>query len=329
MDPSKADKVPVLKDLTADNITENVIRINSQCDDARLKYILERLITHLHDFARETRLSSQEWQAGIGFLTDTGKICSDTRQEFVLLSDVFGLSILVDSIDHPKPPNSTEGTVLGPFHADAPEISHGDVISSDPNGEPMLVLCTLKDTSGRPIEGAKIDIWESDTTGHYDVQYSDRGVPDGRCVVQSDGDGIFWFKAIKPVPYPVPCDGPVGRLLERIHRHPFRPSHVHFMFEKEGYDHLITSLFIRDDPYETSDAVFGVKNTLVVDLAKVDSDQSAKYGINQGSWLMTYDFVLVSDAESSALRDRNSKDALDRLGYKVKIVNGLPVPDLD
>jgi protocatechuate 3,4-dioxygenase beta subunit len=161
-----------------------------------------------------------------------------------LLSDVLGLSILVDSIDHPKPPNSTEGTVLGPFHADAPEISHGDVISFDPNGEPMLVLCTLKDTSGRPIEGAKIDIWESDTTGHYDVQYSDRGMPDGRCVVHSDGDGIFWFKAIKPVPYPVPCDGPVGRLLERIHRHPFRPSHVHFMFEKEGYDHLITYVYV-------------------------------------------------------------------------------------
>jgi protocatechuate 3,4-dioxygenase beta subunit len=284
MDPSKADKVPVLKDLTTDNITENVIRINSQCGDARLKYILERLITHLHDFARETRLSSQEWQAGIGFLTDAGKICSDVRQvyifvfyfikhildispvefalqrqhevdkqeaslislqEFVLLSDVLGLSILVDSIDHPKPPNSTDGTVLGPFHAaDAPEISHGDVISSDPNGEPMLVLCTLKDTSGRPIEGAKIDIWETDTTGHYDVQYSDRGAPDGRCVVHSDGDGIFWFKAIKPVPYPVPCDGPVGRLLEKIHRHPFRPSHVHFMFEKEGYDHLITYVYV-------------------------------------------------------------------------------------
>jgi protocatechuate 3,4-dioxygenase beta subunit len=329
MDLSKADKVPVLKDLTADNITENVVRINSQCDNARLKYITERLVAHLHDFARETRLSTQEWEAGIRFLTDVGKKCSDVRQEFVLLSDILGLSILVDSIDHPKPPDSTEGTVLGPFHADAPEIAHGEVISYDPNGEPMLVLCTLKDTSGRPIGGVKIDIWETDTTGHYDVQHSDRAVPDGRCIVRSDGDGIFWFKAIKPVSYPIPRDGPVGKLLEKLHRHSFRPSHVHFMFEKEGYDHLITSLFIRNDPYETSDAVFGVKNSLVVDLGKVNADQSTQYGIDEGSWLMTYDFVLVSDAETSALRNRNSKEALDRLGYQGQIVNGLPVPDLD
>ena len=104
----------------------------------------------------------------------------------------------------------------------------------------MLVLCTLKDTSGRPIGGVKIDIWETDTTGHYDVQHSDRAVPDGRCIVRSDSDGVFWFKAIKPVSYPIPSDGPVGKLLEKLHRHPFRPSHVHFMFEKEGYDHLIT-----------------------------------------------------------------------------------------
>ncbi|KAL1963560.1 hypothetical protein VTN77DRAFT_8005 [Rasamsonia byssochlamydoides] len=329
MGPSQV-KIPPIKDLTIENITENVIAINSLCEDARMKYVLERLVSHLHDFARETRLSTAEWMAGIRFLTEVGKICSDVRQEFILLSDILGLSLLVDSIDHPKPPGSTEGTVLGPFHThEAPEIAHGGVMSHDLNGEPMLVLCTLKDTNGNPIPDVKIDVWETDSSGHYDVQHADRKGPDGRCILRSDKDGNFWFKAIKPVPYPIPHDGPVGKLLKKLNRHPYRPSHIHFMFEKEGYDHLITALYLRNDPYETSDAVFGVKNTLVVDLGKVDASLAAKYGIAEGAWLLTYDFVLVSEAETSALRNHNSQVALDKLGRKVKIVNGLPVPDLD
>ncbi|EEA25456.1 hypothetical protein TMatcc_006319 [Talaromyces marneffei ATCC 18224] len=329
MDPSLV-KIPPLRDLTIDNITENVILINSLCEDARMKYVLERLVTHLHDFARETRLSSDEWMAGIKFLTETGQICTDVRQEFILLSDVLGLSLLVDSIDHPKPPNSTEGTVLGPFHThEAPQMLHGDSMSQDTNGEPLLVVCNVKDRSGTPIAGVKIDIWETDSTGHYDVQHADRSGPDGRCVMLSDAQGEFWFKAIKPVPYPIPHDGPVGKLLKRLHRHPYRPSHMHFMFEKEGYDHLITSLYLRNDPYETSDAVFGVKNTLVVDLGTVDATLAAKYGVAEGTPLMTYDFVLVTDVETKALREHNSQVALDKLGRKVKIVNGLPIPDLD
>ncbi|KAH8699013.1 putative catechol dioxygenase [Talaromyces proteolyticus] len=329
MDPSQV-KIPPVKDLTIDNITENVILINSLCKDPRMKYVLERLVTHLHDFARETRLSSNEWMAGINFLTETGKICTDVRQEFILLSDVLGLSLIVDSIDHPKPPNSTEGTVLGPFHThEAPTITQGEDISHDADGEPLLVVCNVKDRAGNPLNGVKIDIWETDSSGHYDVQHADRSGPDGRGVILSDENGEFWFKAIKPVPYPIPHDGPVGKLLEKLHRHPYRPSHMHFMFEKEGYDHLITSLYLRNDPYETSDAVFGVKNTLVVDLGKVDSALAAKYGIAEGSWLMTYDFVLVTDMETSELRAYNSQMALEKLGRKVRIVNGLPIPDLD
>lgn len=240
MDPSKV-RIPAMKDLTVDNITTNVITINSLCPDQRMKYILERLVTHLHDFARETRLSSEEWMTGLRFLTEVGQICTEVRQEFILLSDILGLSILVDSIDHPKPPGSTQGTVLGPFHThDAQELLQGDAMSHDPAGEPLLVLCTIRDTDGNPIEGVKVDIWETDSTGRYDVQYEGREGPDGRCVMRSDGDGVFWFRAIKPVPYPIPHDGPVGRLLRRLGRHPFRPSHMHFMFEKEGFDHLIT-----------------------------------------------------------------------------------------
>ncbi|OGM40579.1 catechol dioxygenase [Aspergillus bombycis] len=329
MDPSQV-KIPPMKDLTVDNITENVIRMNSLCEDERMKYILERLVSHLHDFARETRLSSQEWMTGLLFLTEVGKICSDVRQEFILLSDVLGLSILVDSIDHPKPAGSTEGTVLGPFHTHEAEVMpNGDSMSHDPKGEPLLVVCTLKDTHGNPISDVKIDIWETDSTGHYDVQYADRNGPDGRCIMRSDDTGVFWFNAITPVPYPIPHDGPVGKLLKKLHRHPFRPSHMHFMFEKEGYDHLITALYLRNDPYETSDAVFGVKDSLVVDLGKAGPEYAKKYGVSEDHALLTYDFVLVSNAETSALREQNSKVALDKLGRKVKMVNGLPVPDLD
>lgn len=232
---------PHLKDLTIENITENVHAINGGCPNPRLKYLLERAVTHLHDLARETRLSTEEWMATIQFLTRVGQMSSDVRQEFILLSDILGLSLLIDSIDHPKPSNSTEGTVLGPFHThDAQSKSNGSTISHDPDGEPCLVLCSVKDTRGDPIEGVKIDIWETDSKGFYDVQYGDRETPDGRVVMQSDAEGIFWFKAIVPVPYPIPHDGPVGQLLKKLKRHPYRPSHMHFMFEKPGFDHLIT-----------------------------------------------------------------------------------------
>jgi protocatechuate 3,4-dioxygenase beta subunit len=262
MDPSQLN-IPPMKDLTIDNITENTVLINSQSPDQRLTYVMERLVTHLHDFARETRLSTSEWMAALNFLVKVGQISSDVRhvgasipstlaelyrrwlqQEFILLSDILGLSLLVDAIDHPKPPSSTEGSVLGPFHThDPPTIDHGSSMSSDPAGEPCLVLCTITDQSGTPIPNVKIDIWETDSTGHYDVQYSDLQSPDGRCVMKSDEKGVFWFKAIVPVPYPIPHDGPVGQLLKLLKRHPWRPAHMHFMFEKEGWDHLITFVF--------------------------------------------------------------------------------------
>ena len=234
--------VPPMKDLTTENITDNVETINSKCPDPRLKFLLERLVNHLHDFARETRLSIPEWEATIKFLVDVGQISTDVRHEFVLLSDVLGLSLLVDSIDHPKVPNATEGTVLGPFHSlDAHNVEHGHQISNDADGEPMIALCTVKDTQGRPIPNVAVDVWETDSKGFYDVQYRDRGdKPDGRAIVESDENGVIFFKAIVPVPYPIPNDGPVGKLLEKLKRHCYRPSHMHFMFKKPGFDRLIT-----------------------------------------------------------------------------------------
>jgi protocatechuate 3,4-dioxygenase beta subunit len=256
MDPSKVN-IPPLKDLTIDNITENVNLVNSAGNASpRLRFLLSRLTTHLHDYARETRLSQGEWLEAINFLTATGQICTDVRQEFILLSDIFGLSLLVDSIDHPKPAGSTEGTVLGPFHThDAEVLENGDVMSHDEGGEKLLAVCTVKDAKGNPIEGVAVDIWETDSTGHYDVQHPGRDRPDGRCILKSDAEGRFFFRGIVPVPYPIPTDGPVGALLVRLGRHPMRPSHMHFMFEKPGWDALTTALYLRGDPYETSECL--------------------------------------------------------------------------
>ncbi|KAG8410367.1 hypothetical protein J3459_017179 [Metarhizium acridum] len=320
-----------LKDLTIDNITENVHAINSQCGNLRLKYILERTVAHLHELARETRLTTDEWMTAILFLTQVGQISSDVRQEFILLSDVLGLSLLVDSIDHPKPKGSTEGTVLGPFHThEAEHANAGSLISHDPDGDPLLVLCTLKDTDGNPISGAEIDVWETDSKGFYDVQYADRGGPDGRAVLTSDDMGKFWFKAIVPVPYPIPHDGPVGKLLKVLNRHPYRPSHMHFMFKKDGYDPLITALYLKDDPYESTDAVFGVKDSLVVQLKKLEDEELAKkYDVKLGSALITYDFVLVKDEAAAALRRQKAEEAMASLGRTFRFVDDLPVPHVD
>ncbi|KAH7024077.1 Intradiol ring-cleavage dioxygenase [Ilyonectria destructans] len=319
------------KDLTIDNITENVHAINSSCDDPRLRFLLERLVTHLHDFARETRLSTPEWEKAIKFLTDVGQICTDVRQEFILLSDVLGLSLLVDSIDHPKPEASTEGTVLGPFHThEAEHAPNGALISHDPDGEPMLVVCSVKDTQGNPVVGVNIDVWETDSKGFYDVQHADRAGPDGRAVVKSDQDGMFFFQAIVPVPYPIPNDGPVGQLLGVLNRHPYRPSHFHFMFDKPGYDKLITALYLRGDPYERSDAVFGVKESLVIDLGTVSDIEglAEKHGVPPRTKLLQYDFVLVGEDEVRKLRDEKAREAIEKQGATgIRVVNGTLIPE--
>ncbi|KAJ4178556.1 hypothetical protein NW755_013094 [Fusarium falciforme] len=323
--PHTRPDIPPLKDLTTENITENVVAINSTCKDARTRFLFERLAHHLHDFARETRLSTTEWETAIQFLTSTGKICSDTRQEFILLSDVLGLSLLVDDIDHPKPPSSTQGTVLGPFHAHGAEnVDSGETISHDPEGEPLLVVCSVKDSQGTPLGGVEIDVWETDSKGFYDVQYADREGFDNRAVLHSDQQGKFHFKAIVPVPYPIPDDGPVGQLLKLLNRHPYRPSHMHFKFNKAGYDPLITALYLRGDPYEDSDAVFGVKESLIVELTKVSETPgfAQEYGVSEDTKLLQYDFVLVSESEVAALRHAEALKAAGALGAGMKVVDG-------
>ena len=329
MDPSKVN-IPPLKDLTADNITENVKLINSQCDNPRLRYIFERLTQHLHDFARETRLDHSEWEQGLEYLTRVGQICTEHRQEFILLSDVFGLSLLVDSISHPKPPNATNGTVLGPFHThDAPVLDSGESIANDPSGGPLLCLCSIRDTEGNPLEGVHIDIWETDSTGHYDVQREGARHVDGRAVLKSDKNGKFWFKAITPVSYPIPHDGPVGQLLKVLKRHPMRPAHMHFILQKPGFDRLITALYVKGDPYENSDAVFGVKQNLVVDLRESNADETEEYGVPSNCKVLKWDFVMVDEKQAAELKDKKAREALEKQGRNMKLVNHLPVPDVD
>ncbi|KAK6509784.1 hypothetical protein TWF481_004513 [Arthrobotrys musiformis] len=325
MDPSKI-TVPPMMDLTDENITSNVNIINSQSPNKRLQYLITTLVAHLHDFARETRLTTEEWMAAIQFLTSVGQKCDDIRQEFILLSDTLGLSVLVDGMDHPKPPGATEGTVLGPFHThDAHHFEIGEDICSPGKGEAMLVLCTVKDTTGKPLEGVTVDVWETDDTGHYDTQYPGRTTPDCRGVLESNNEG-FWFKCVKPVPYPIPSDGPVGKMLAALHRHCYRPAHLHFKFKKDGYDELVTALYPRGDPYETSDAVFGVKSSLIVDIETVsDPAMAEKYGMKIGDHLLKWDFVLTTDAESAELKNRLAKQALEKLGSTAKLENGVPV----
>lgn len=321
-DPSK------IINMTDENITENVLRVNSPDHNPRLKFILQRLTQHLHDFARETRLTTDEWRFGINFLTEVGQMCSDTRQEFILLSDTFGLSVLVDAMSHPKPEGATIGTLLGPFHTHNREIEQGEMIAKKTQGgEPMLITGTVSDTKGNPLSGVSIDIWETDETGHYDAQYDDyNNIPDCRGIIYSDKEGKFRLRGIRPVEYPIPHDGPVGRFLKYVGRHPYRPAHIHFKINKEGYDELITAFYLHDDQYLYSDAVFGVKTELIMELKKIEDEEFAKKNdMNVGDWYMHYDFVLVTEDEAKDVFAKKSKEALDKINVNARLVDGLPV----
>ncbi|CAF3872353.1 unnamed protein product [Rotaria sp. Silwood1] len=303
---------PQLLDLTIENLTKNVKLVNSQTPNIRLKYLMEKLVDYLHDYVRETRLTIEELNMAIKFLTECGHMCTDVRQEFILLSDVLGVSVLVDAINNPKPANATESTVLGPFYTeDAEDVVNGDSIASPGKGEICLVLATVKDTKGNPIKGAKIDVWETDSNGLYDNQYDERNRPDMRGRLTSNENGEVFFKCVKPVLYPIPNDGPVGKLLEKLHRPAYRPSHIHFRIHvpESIYDDLVTALYMRGDPYESNDAVFGVKKSLIVNLEKVKDPLIAKkYDVNEQDWLIRYDFVLTTKDETQALLTTSKVD---------------------
>jgi len=231
----------------------------------RLKDIMQSLTKHLHDFAREVRLTENEWNAGIKFLTDAGHITTGTRQEFVLLSDVLGVSMQTIAINNEAYENATEATVFGPFFVeDAPEIDNGGDMAFGAKGQPCWVEGTVKDTDGHPLPGARIEVWECDEDGFYDVQYND-GRTATRAHLFADENGEYRFWGLTPVPYPIPYDGPVGKMLDAVGRSPMRASHLHFMVSAPEKHTLVTHIFVNGCEYLKRDTVFGVKPSLIKD----------------------------------------------------------------
>lgn len=253
-----------MRNIDEHTITPAVLARLAGCEDARLKELLGALVRHLHDFMRETRLTEAELMEGLRFLTATGLQCDDRRQEFILLSDVLGLSMLAVAQNHRSAPGATEATVFGPFHVpDAPRFNNGDDIAAGAPGEPLFIACQVLSLDGRPVADAKVDVWQADDDGFYDVQYQGLDHARARGVFRTDAQGRFWLRSVLPVAYPIPTDGPVGRMLVATGRHPWRPAHVHFMIEAPGHETLITHVFREGDPYLDSDVVFGVRSSLI------------------------------------------------------------------
>jgi len=276
---------------TEETSTETVNARMGEATSPRLRRVMSSLVTHLHAFIKDVELTEAEWGTAIDFLTQTGQICSDTRQEFILLSDALGVSMLVDAVNNRVPDGATETTVFGPFHVEgAPEREMGASISLDGKGEACLFEGRVLDLDGKPIENALVSVWSDNEDGFYDVQQPDsQPAFNNRGIFRTGPDGRYAFRGIKPVSYPIPDDGPVGKMLAALGRHPWRPAHMHFMLTAPGYRRVITHTFVAGDPYLVSDAVFGVKGSLIVPFEKVDSDREV--------WRCVYDFVLCPAPE--------------------------------
>ena len=279
---------------TERSLTADALKRLGAMKNRRLKQVTRGLIRHLHDFVREVRPAPEEWMEAIRFLTATGHKSDGNRQEFILLSDVLGVSMLVDAVNHDSPRGVTESTVLGPFHVEgAPFLTMGANISHGRGGEPVVVSGTVRSIEGDPIRGAVLDVWQTAANGLYNVQDPKQPEMNLRGKFRTGPKGTFEFRTIKPVSYPIPTDGPAGILLKNMGRHPFRPAHIHFIISAKGYEPLTTHLFVKGDPYLKSDAVFGVKPSLIVDFKKVTSREEArKHGISAPFTAVRYDFGL-------------------------------------
>ncbi len=293
-------------------LTDAVMARLSSDADPRFRRIMQSLIRHLHDYVREVELTEEEWFEEIKFLTATGQKCDDKRQEFILMSDVLGVSMLVDAINHRGSGGTTETTVLGPFFVHgAPEIENGDDMAAGWKGEPTYVSGQVLSADGKPIAGALLELWQSNSEGWYDVQLADSGGKQLRAKLHADADGRFRFRTILPTSYPVPTDGPVGLILNRMGRHPMRPAHLHFMVSAPGYDTVVTHLFVKGDSYLESDVVFGVKDSLIVDFKRNESQAEAqKLGLMAPFYRASYDFVLRSAGKAKRHAARAASNAV-------------------
>jgi hydroxyquinol 1,2-dioxygenase len=272
-----------IKRFSEKKLTAEVIKRMRKTKDRRLKQVMASFVKHMHAFVRDVKPTPEEWFAGVQFLTETGHWSTGKRQEFILMSDTLGVSMLVDALNYKAGEGATQSTVLGPFHREqAPQYQLGDSISKNASdGEPCFVSGTVKDSKGKPVANAKLDIWEGGADGLYDSQKGDE--MNLRGVFHTDAQGKFHFRCVTPSFYPVPNDGPVGKMLTATGRHPMRPPHLHFWITAKGYKPLITHLFVKGGKYLDSDAVFGVKPELIIDFRK------GKDGVARAS----YDFVLM------------------------------------
>jgi hydroxyquinol 1,2-dioxygenase len=263
--PINTGETPAAQVQVEETLTRNVLRSFADTPDPRLKQVMQSLVTHLHAFIRDVRLTEQEWNRAIEFLTAVGHITDDRRQEFILLSDVLGASMQTINVNNAAYKEATEATVFGPFFVeDAPQIPNGGDIAGGAPGQPCWVEGTVTDTDGNPVPNARIEVWEADEDGFYDVQYTDDRVT-GRAHLYSDENGNYSFWGLTPTPYPIPHDGPVGKMLEATGRSPMRASHLHFMVTAAGLRTLVTHIFVRGDELLKYDTVFGVKESLIKD----------------------------------------------------------------
>jgi hydroxyquinol 1,2-dioxygenase len=266
---------------------ETVNARHADCANPRLATVMSALVQHLHAFAKEVHLTQVEWDLAVDFLTRTGQISSAERQEFILLSDVLGFSMLVDALNNRRPAGATENTVFGPFHvADAPHRQMGDTICLDGKGESCLFEGQVLDLNGAPVSGAVVDVWSDNADGYYDVQQPGlQPKGNNRGVFTTGADGCYAFVGIKPVSYPIPDDGPVGQMLGHLGRHPYRPAHMHYLITAPGFQRLVTHTFVGGDEYLTSDAVFGVKASLIAPFERLQGRPTL--------WHSPFNFVLA------------------------------------
>jgi len=281
-------------------ITDEALARLNESPDPRFREIMTSVVRHVHEIVREVEPSMAEWEQAIQFLTEVGHWSDDKRQEFIILSDTLGITMLVDAITNQKKEGATETTVLGPFFVEgAEELPYGANISKDGRGEATLVMGSVCDLAGKPIAAARLDVWQSDPDGFYDVQKSDE-YPDGnlRGVFKSEENGRFAFCTTKPAPYPVPTDGPVGRMLLASGRHAWRPAHLHFMIRAEDYEPVTTHLFVKGSQYLDSDVVQAVKESLIVDFELCsDANEAQTFGLPASYFKLDHEFVLQSTGE--------------------------------
>lgn len=284
-----------MREFDEKSITGAVLARMDECQDPRFKQVMTSLITHLHQFVRDVKLTDAEWFGAIQFLTDVGKTCTDKRQEFILLSDTLGVSILVITLNHPASGGTTDSTVQGPYYWDgAPELPNGANLAEGVKGEPAFYSGRVLSNDGTPIAGALLDVWSGDGEGTYDMQMEGDVGMKARGRIRTDAEGRYSFRSIKPEYYPVPTDGPVGRMLDRMGRHPMRPGHIHMIVSAPGHHAITTHLFAAGSEYIDSDAVFGVKESLVTAFAKHPAGKAPDGApIDRPYYTVNYDFRLT------------------------------------